>query len=98
MDFQLVDNFFNFNDYNILILGGNSGFGLEILKSFSNYKNEIIIVGRDQKKIDKAKNEVKKINSKRNIFSIKSNLKNENDVKKLFGKIKKNKFNREIKI
>ena len=94
MDFQLADNFFNFNDYNILILGGNSGFGLEILKSFSNYKNEIIIVGRDQKKIDKAKNEVKKINSKRNIFSIKSNLKNENDVKKLFGKIKKNKFNK----
>ena len=43
MDIQLENKFFNFDNYNILILGGNSGFGFEILKLFSKYNNKIFI-------------------------------------------------------
>jgi len=94
MGFQLEDNYFNFDNYNILILGGNSGFGLEILKSFSQFKNKIIIVGRDQQKINKAKKIVKEINNRNDILSFKSNLKNEKNVKTLFANIKNKKINK----
>ena len=84
MDFQLEDNYFNFNNYNILIFGGNSGFGLEILKAFSHYNNKIIIVGRDQKKINNALKEAKKINKNNEILSFKANLTNEKKSKIFF--------------
>ena len=91
---QLEDSYFNFDNYNILIFGGNSGFGLEILKTFSKYNNKIIIVGRNQKKINNALNEVKKINQNNKILSFKANLINEKTVKSLFNKIKSKKINK----
>lgn len=94
MGFQLEDKYFNFDNYNILIFGGNSGFGLEILKAFSRYNNKIIIVGRDQKKINNALKEVKKINKNKKIISLKANLTNEKTVKSLFDKIKNKKINK----
>ena len=53
MDTQLENKYFNFDNYNILILGGNSGFGFEILKLFSKYNNKILIVGRNSSKLAK---------------------------------------------
>ncbi len=90
----MEDSYFNFDNYNILIFGGNSGFGLEILKTFSKYNNKIIIVGRNQKKINNALKEVKKINQNKKIISFKENLKNEKTVKSLFNKIKSKKINK----
>ena len=89
---QLANKFFNFDGYNILILGGNSGFGFEILKSFSPYKNQIYVVGRSLKKINKVENFIKK-KYKRKIFTFSTDLKNEDDVKDLFNNLK-NKTNK----
>jgi len=88
----LVNNYFNFTGYNILILGGNSGFGFEILKAFSQYKNNIIIVGRNKKKIHKAVNIISKKFKNKKILPINLNLQNEDNVVDLFKKIKTNKF------
>ena len=72
----MVNNYFNFTGYNILILGGNSGFGFEILKAFSQYKNNIIIVGRNKKKIHKAVNIISKKFKNKKILPINLNLQN----------------------
>jgi uncharacterized oxidoreductase len=39
----------------VLITGGTSGFGLEFTKRFLEMGNTVIITGRDQEKLDKAK-------------------------------------------
>ena len=93
MDIQFGNKLFNFNNYNILILGGNSGFGYEILKAFSSYNNNIYIVGRNANKLNKSKKFIYDNYGKKEIITIKSNLKNEIDVKNLFKTIKKNHIN-----
>ncbi len=45
----------NINGNTILITGGASGIGLELVKQLTPLKNTILITGRDQNKLDKAK-------------------------------------------
>ena len=70
MDIQLENKFFNFDNYNILILGGNSGFGFEILKLFSKYNNKIFIVGRNSSKLANAKSFVENKYQNKKIITI----------------------------
>lgn len=51
----------NLTDNTILITGGASGIGLELAKQLSQLGNTIIITGRNQTKLDKAKKELPKI-------------------------------------
>ena len=94
MDIQLENKFFNFDNYNILILGGNSGFGFEILKLFSKYNNKIFIVGRNSSKLANAKSSFENKYQNKKILTIKSDLKTENNVKSLFKLIKSKKTNK----
>ena len=94
MGTQLENKYFNFDNYNILILGGNSGFGFEILKHFSRYNNKIFIVGRNSAKLANAKLFVENNYKNKKILTIKSNLKTENNVKNLFKKFKNKKINK----
>ncbi len=47
----------------ILITGGTSGIGLELVKQLSVFNNTIIVTGRDQAKLDKAKKQFPKIHT-----------------------------------
>ena len=47
----------------ILITGGASGIGLELVKQLSLLKNTILITGRDQTKLDQAKKQFPKIHT-----------------------------------
>tara|TARA_B100001964_G_C14069473_1_gene525204 strand:+ start:31 stop:813 length:783 start_codon:yes stop_codon:yes gene_type:complete len=91
MEVFLLKDSFDFNNTNILILGGNSGLGFEILKSFSKFKNNILIVGRNKNKLNNAKKYIKK-KFKKDIISICKDFKNENDVTSFFQNVIKLKF------
>ena len=83
-----IENFFDFNDVNILILGGNSGLGFEMVKSFSNFNNEIYITGRDIKKIRKSKSYISK-NYNKTIHTFQTNFVSEDSVINFFKNFKK---------
>lgn len=51
------------NDNTILITGGASGIGLELVKQLSPYNNTILITGRDAGKLEKAKKLFPKIHT-----------------------------------
>ncbi|MEJ7559152.1 MAG: SDR family NAD(P)-dependent oxidoreductase [Pedobacter sp.] len=53
----------------ILITGGTSGFGLEFTKRFLEMGNTVIITGRDQEKLDKAKKLFPKVHTFRSDVS-----------------------------
>ena len=45
----------NLSGNTILITGGSSGIGLEMAKNFLKRKNKVIITGRNEQKLQKAK-------------------------------------------
>jgi uncharacterized oxidoreductase len=53
----------NISNNTILITGGTSGIGLELVKQLSALNNTIIVTGRDQTKLDKAKKQFPKIHT-----------------------------------
>ena len=67
-----------FKNKNIIVLGGSKGIGLEIAKNLINLKANIIIISRSKPKL----------NYKHVFF--KCNIENENEIKIVLQKIKKN--------
>ena len=65
----------------ILITGGASGIGLELAKQLSQLDNEIVITGRDQKKLDRAKTLLPKVHT------IKSDVCDTKAIIELYGKV-----------
>lgn len=61
----------------ILITGGTRGIGLELTKQFSELGNKIIVVGKNQKKIDFTKNSIT------DLTYYNFNLENQNELEEL---------------
>jgi uncharacterized oxidoreductase len=68
----------------ILITGGSAGIGFEIAKSLSEQGNYIIIVGRDQARLDMAKASLK------NVTAIKADVSKAEELTMLVESVKKN--------
>lgn len=73
----------NLANNTILITGGASGIGLELVKQLSARGNTIIITGRDQAKLEKAKKQFPKI------FTIKSDISDSKMISALFDQVTK---------
>jgi uncharacterized oxidoreductase len=58
----------------ILIIGGTAGIGLEIARLFSENNNQVIVTGRDQKRLDNALSQLKNTTGILNDFSKKEDL------------------------
>ncbi|WP_020532543.1 SDR family oxidoreductase [Flexithrix dorotheae] len=67
----------------ILITGGSSGIGLEMAKEFLKRNNKVIITGRNAEKLQKVKDEFEEI------ITIKSDVGNPEDIKKLYQQVEK---------
>jgi len=68
----------NLNGNTILITGGTSGIGYEMAKEFIKQKNTVIITGRNEQKLQKAKKELD------GVVTIKNDISNPDDVKALY--------------
>lgn len=66
----------------ILITGGSAGIGFEIAKLLIGQGNEVIIVGRDQSRLDEAANQLGKVTA------IKADVSNATDVAQLATRLK----------
>jgi uncharacterized oxidoreductase len=67
----------------ILITGGSSGIGLEMAKEFLKRKNRVIITGRNDQKLQKAKELLG------DATTIQSDVSNSSDVEKLYHQVSK---------
>ncbi len=67
----------------ILITGGSSGIGMELTKQLLALGNKIIITGRDQAKLDKAKKQYP------DITTIQSDVSSSTEIEALFNKVTK---------
>ena len=67
----------NLSGNTILITGGSSGIGLEMAKNFLKRKNKIIITGRNEQKLQKAKELLGEVTA------IQSDVSNSSDVEKM---------------
>ncbi|MDB5272932.1 MAG: short-chain dehydrogenase/reductase [Chitinophagaceae bacterium] len=67
----------------VLITGGGSGIGFETAKLLSEKNNRVIIVGRDQSKLDKAGAQLK------NAVGIAADISSEEDVTRLVNRLEK---------
>ncbi|WP_262714274.1 MULTISPECIES: SDR family NAD(P)-dependent oxidoreductase [Mucilaginibacter] len=67
----------------VLITGGSAGIGFEIAKQLSAKNNHIIIIGRNQERLDKAAAQLK------NVTAIKADISNAEDVEALTAQVKK---------
>lgn len=67
----------------VLITGGSAGIGFEIAKQLSAKNNHVIIIGRNQERLDKAAAQLQ------NVTAIKADISNADDVEALTVQIKK---------
>ncbi len=67
-----------------LITGGSSGLGLSIAKLLISQGRSVIITGRSEQKLEKAKETLQSTNPKASILTIGADLSNEDSVKKMF--------------
>ena len=73
----------NLSNNTILITGGASGIGFELVKQLSALNNRIIITGRDQAKLDKAKKQFPQI------VTIQSDVSDAKEIESLFDQVTK---------
>ena len=79
---------YNFNNKTILITAGSKGIGFCLAQEFSRFGAKVTICSRNKKNLEEAKKKIRKITNK-NILTIKYDLNNTKDIKKLFDKTKK---------
>jgi len=73
----------NLSGNTILITGGSSGIGFEMAKNFLKKKNKVIITGRNEQKLQKAKELLGEVTA------IQSNVSNSSDVEKIYQQVSK---------
>ena len=73
----------NLSGNTILITGGSSGIGLEMAKNFLKRKNKVIITGRNEQKLQKAKELLGEVTA------IQSDVSNSSDVEKIYQQVSK---------
>lgn len=67
----------------ILITGGSSGIGLEMAKQFFNNNNNVIITGRNEERLQKAKEQLN------GVTAIQSDVSNPDEIENLYQQITK---------
>ena len=70
----------------ILITGATSGIGLATAKKFANEKNQLILCGRRQHKLDEISNEISKIT---NVLTLRFDVSNKEEVNKVLENLPK---------
>ncbi len=70
----------------ILITGASSGIGRDMARTLSKQKNDLVLVGRDEQRLGKIKEELEKNGS--NIEIISMDLSNKENCKELYNKVK----------
>ena len=70
----------------ILITGATSGIGLATAKKFANEKNQLILCGRRQHKLDEISNEISKIT---NVLTLRFDVSNKDEVNKVLENLPK---------
>jgi len=73
----------NLNGNTVLITGGSSGIGYEIAKQFLNRDNKVIITGRNEQKLQKAKEQLNYVTT------IQSDVSNPDEIENLYQQIAK---------
>lgn len=73
----------NLSGNTILITGGTSGIGLEMAKAFLAKNNKVIITGRNQEKLNKAKETLG------DVIAIQSDVSNPDSIKALYEQVSK---------
>jgi uncharacterized oxidoreductase len=73
----------NLNGNTILITGGTSGIGLELAKELLKHKNTVIITGRDQERLERAKKALP------DLHTIQSDVSRIEDIESLFARVTK---------
>ena len=73
----------NLSGNTILITGGTSGIGFELAKQLNSLNNKIVVTGRDEAKLRKAKEKLSQIST------IQSDVSKQSDVESLYARIKK---------
>ena len=71
----------NLKNNTILITGGTSGIGLEMVKRFIKLRNKVIITGRNKEKLNQVESEL------RDVICYQSDASNPDDIKKLAGRL-----------
>jgi uncharacterized oxidoreductase len=67
----------------VLITGGTSGIGFEMTKQFLKQGNKVIITGRNEQKLQKAKEQLK------GVITIKSDVSNSDEIEHLYHQVEK---------
>lgn len=78
----------------ILITGASTGIGYELAKLFAKDRHNLILVARDEGKLETAKNELSKYNVEVKILSL--DLSKSEDIQGLFNYVEMNKLNVDI--
>lgn len=73
----------NLSGNTILITGGSSGIGFEMAKELVKKNNKVIVTGRNEKRLQKVKDELA------GVVAIKSDVSNPDDIKKLYEQVAK---------
>lgn len=73
----------NLSGNTVLITGGSSGIGLEIAKQFLKRDNRVIITGRNEQKLQKAKEQLA------GLTVIQNDVSNPDDIEKLYQRVAK---------
>jgi len=81
-----VNNFFNFKNKKVLILGGSSGFGKKISELFLDLGAEVFIVARNKRRLEKIYND--SINKKKTHI-YKTDINSEHEMNNFISDIKK---------
>ena len=77
-----------------LITGASTGIGYELAKLFAKDRHNLILVARDEGKLETAKNELSKYNVEVKILSL--DLSKSEDIQGLFNYVEMNKLNVDI--
>jgi len=75
------------NNQTILITGGGSGLGLAMARKFVSLGADIAICGRTEKKLSDALDELRELNSERNLKYYTTDVRDHEGVKKMMGEI-----------
>ena len=71
----------------IWITGGSSGIGLATAKKFIINNWRVIISSRNNEKLDKAKKEILSLSNKKEVYALKCDISNKEEVHKTVNKI-----------